>query len=436
MPNKSTAFKQIVEIPVQVLRKGHYVSKLDRPWIDSPFLFQGFLVDNDDDLQQLRDLCASVFIEVDHDEAIELSRRQLASKPHDDRRPGDNARTISTLAQVEELGSNLQTRASQVPLKDPTPLKAELVAARTIYSETRETVTRLFDRLRRGGGLDVQSMEGAVDSMVNSIFRNREAISWLARMKSKDDYLYSHSLASSVLALAFGRHLGLDKDTLRSLGVGAMLLDIGKTQLPTALLRKPGKPDAAEWQTLRKHVQAGLDLVEQDPRADDCVKAMVRTHHERVDGSGYPSGLKGEQIPLAGRIAGIVDCYDAMTSDRFYARAISTFDAVRELKRLGKSWFQPELVDLFIQAVGAFPTGSLVELNSGEVGVVVAQNRFRRLRPEIMMVLDAQKIMRREFPVIDLQHYERGNTDGRPELWIEHGLEPGAHGIDPTEFFL
>ncbi len=334
------------------------------------------------------------------------------------------------------MSRNLSARLHTVPKKDPVLLKSELGAARTVYGEARETVTKIFDRLKRGGGLDVQLMESVVDSMVDSIFRNREAMSWLARMKVKDDYLYSHSLASSVWALAFGRHLGLDKDTLRSVGIGAMLMDIGKTRLPTELLHKTAKLDAADWTRLKQHVELGLALVEEDPRADECVKTMLRTHHERTDGSGYPHGLRGDSIPMVGRIGGIVDCYDAMTSERAFARGKSTYEAVRELKRLGPTWFQAELIELFIQAVGVFPTGTLVELNSGEVAVVIAQNRFRRLRPEVMLILDPRKKVRGEFTLLDLQMYAKDNDVGNTPLWITQGLEPGAHGVDPTEFFL
>jgi HD-GYP domain-containing protein (c-di-GMP phosphodiesterase class II) len=323
-----------------------------------------------------------------------------------------------------------------VPVKDPVSLKVELITAKAAYGAARQTVLQMFDRLRRGGGLDVPLLETVVDSMVESVFRNREAMCWLARMKIKDDYLYSHSLATSVWALAFGRHLGLDKETLRSVGTGAMLLDIGKTQLPTELLRKADRLELAEWSKIRGHVELGLELVQKDPRADHRMKTMVGTHHERMDGSGYPNKFKGDTIPLVGRIAGIVDCYDAMTSDRSYAKGKSTYDAVRELKKLGGVWFQAELVELFIQAVGVFPTGTLVELNSGEVGVVIAQNRFRRLRPEIMLILDAQKTIRDEFSAVDLQLCEENNTTGNPALWITQGLEPGAYGIDPTEYFL
>jgi HD-GYP domain-containing protein (c-di-GMP phosphodiesterase class II) len=419
--------KQIIEIPVQVLHKGLYVSRLDRPWIESPFLFQGFEIENDEQLSQLKELCKSVFIELTEEEADDLlSRVRRKDKPE----------AKNELAALDELTDNINARVSRVPVKDPVPLKTELTAAKGVYREALASVTKLFDRLRREGGLDVHLVESIVDSMVQSIFRNRDAMSWLARLKSKDDYLYNHSLAVSVWALAFGRHLGLDKDTLRSIGMGAMVLDIGKTQLPLTLLRKASKPSESEWIELHGHVELGTAILDQDKTATPCMKTMVAMHHERLDGSGYPHGLKGDSIPLAGRIAGIVDCYDAMISDRVYAKGLSTYDAVRELKRLGKSWFQPELVELFIQAVGVFPTGTLIELNTGEVGVVIAQNRFRRLRPQVMLVLDAQKKMRPEFSLIDLQLHAKANDSGNSELWITQGLEPGAYGIDPAEFFL
>ncbi len=421
--------KRIVEIPVEELHKGLYVSRLDRPWIDSPFLFQGFAIETDADLAQLRDLCKTVHVELSAAEADDLLERRKS-------RPQTAVPVKATGGALNQLSENLTARLNLVPPKDSTPLKIELSAAQGIYTQARQGVSTMFDRLRRGGGLDVRHVETAVDSMIDSIFRNREAMSWLARMKSKDDYLYSHSLAASVWALAFGRHLGLDKESLRSLGMGAMVLDIGKMQLPLELLRKPGKPNAAEWASLKGHVQAGMTILEADPLADAFIKTMVLTHHERLDGSGYPHQLKGDAIPLAGRIAGIVDCYDAMTSDRFYAKGKSTYQAVRELKRLGKTWFQPELVELFIQAVGVFPAGTLVELNTGEVAVVISQNRFRRLRPEVMLVLDSDKKVRGEFSLLDLQLFGDSSDTGRPALWITQGLEPGAYGIDPKEFFL
>ena len=430
--------KQTIELPVEYLKLGLYVSRLDRPWTDTPFLFQGFEIQEEQELSDLKRLCQRVFVEVSVADAEEL--RKLIAPVNSEPMGSSNGKheqqrqPVARVA-MAELSQNLTARLAQVPLKDSVPLKSELLAAKEVHAEAKQAVSQMMERLRRGRGLDVPQLESAVGSMVESVVRNRDAMSWLARMKSKDDYLYRHSLAASVWALAFGRHLGLDKETLKVLGLGAMLLDVGKTKLPTELLQKAGKPTADEWAQIRAHVDHGLEFVRSIPDVDDQVVAMIATHHERFDGEGYPRKLKGDAIPLIGRIAGIVDCYDAMTSERQYAKPKSTYDSVRELKRLGGSWFQSELVELFIQAVGVFPTGTLVELNTGEVGVVVGQNRFRRLRPEVMLILDAEKKLRANFLVADLQE-QSGAVGDTPSVWITKGLEPGAYGIDPTEYFL
>ncbi len=431
--------KQIVEIPVAQLKLGLYVSRLDRPWIESPFLFQGFEISSEDEIVQLRGLCKTVFVEVSVEEAEELRAAVRATSGKESEsaagKPRAEARRRHPVDMLHDIAANPSARRAGVPEKDSISLKSELNTAKSVHLGAKQAVAQMLDQLRRGRTLDVPQMESVVDSMVDSVFRNRDAMGWLARMKSKDDYLYDHSLAVSVWAMAFGRHLGLDRDALKAVGLGAMLLDIGKTRIPSELLKKPDKPSEEEWQELRAHVDHGLELLKATPGLDERVVAMVATHHERFDGSGYPRGLKQDEIPLLGRIAGIVDSYDAMTSARNYAKPKSTFDAVRELKRLSDVGFQGELVELFIQAVGVFPTGTLVEFNTGEVGVVVGQNRFRRLRPEVMLILQADKQVRSEFVIVDLQNFEEKAGAG-PSLWISHGLEPGAYNIDPTEYFL
>lgn len=421
--------KQIIELPSEKLRKGIYVSRLDRPWTETPFLFQGFAIESDEELQILCRLCKVVYVEVTVAEAEELmaagNRTSRPTSPIQD--PHDP---------LALLAVNPSTLAVQVPTKDSVPLQTELTLAVATYGEAKTAVGAIFDNLRKGGGLDVPHLESVVDSMVDSVFRNRDAMGWLARMKNKDDYLYSHSLAASVWALAFGRHLGLDKETLKSVGTGAMLLDIGKTRLPTPLLKKPGAPSAEEWGMIHAHVTHGIELLRATSHVDERVVTMIATHHERLDGTGYPHHLKGDEIPLIGRIAGIIDCYDAMISERPYAKPRSAYDAVRELKRLGGVAFPVELVELFIQAVGVFPTGTLVELNTGEVGVVIGQNRFRRLRPEVMLLLDAQKQLRQDFTTIDLLTCNENVGKSEPTLWIARGLERGAYGLDPKEYFL
>lgn len=420
--------KVLLEVPVEVLRLGLYVHTLDRPWEGTPFLFQGFELDSEDDIRTLQGLCKRVTVLTTPDEAAKLRAESGRGK---------SKRDLPDLPDpFQLLEADPKALLARVPEKDPVHFKAELNVAAEALGDARRQVTDIYDRVRSGAAVDPQELSGAMDAMVNSVFRNRDAMGWLARMRSKDDYLYTHSLATSVWALTFGRHLGLDKETLKILGTGAMLLDVGKTRLPDRVLKKPDAPNATEWKLLQLHTRYGAKIISEADRVDPRIVSMVELHHERYDGTGYPRGLRGDQIPLIARVAAIVDAYDAMISERSYAKAKSAYDAVRELmKQAGKS-YQPELVDLFVQAVGVFPTGTLVELNTGEVGVVVAQNRFRRLRPEVTIILGTDKKVCEDFTTVNLLTCAANADPEKPGLWIERALEQGAYGIDPAEYFL
>jgi HD-GYP domain-containing protein (c-di-GMP phosphodiesterase class II) len=270
--------------------------------------------------------------------------------------------------------------------------------------------------------------------MVESVVENEDALSWLARMKKKDNYIHDHSIASCVWAIVFGKHLGLEKNVLQVLGLGALLMDVGKTQLPTELLIKKEDLSAEEKLLLRKHVEYGLAIAQKVEGVDSRVIEIIASHHERYNGTGYPRGLKGNEIPVFARIASIVDAYDAMTTYRPYAQAISTYEAMRKLNDLAGVEFQAEMVEQFVQAVGVFPVGTLVELSTGEVGVVIAQNRTRRLRPQVMLLTDEEKQTRRNFKTIDLRTVLV--DPGGESLCITTGLPPGAYGLNPSEYYL
>ncbi len=177
-----------------------------------------------------------------------------------------------------------------------------------------------------------------------------------------------------------------------------------------------------------------MALARKTPGINDAILDMIASHHERHDGSGYPHGLSGGDIPVFGRIAGLVDCYDAMISRRVYADARSSYDAVRELNLQSGTGFQREMVEQFVQALGMFPTGRIVEMNTGEVGIVVEQNRVRRLRPKVMVLLDAQQQPVSSHRVLDLKGLPSDEQKDSAR-WIVKGHEPGAFGIDPKDYF-
>lgn len=380
-----------------------YVSELDRPWLETPFLFQGFYLRSDEDVSAVRSQCREVVI----DTRVEEDGPEIPAAP----------------------------RPVQPPAEALRGLKSELKQASGIHVAVYASVEDVMVELKSTGKLNIQKLEAAVLPMVDSVMRNPAAMSCLMRIRRKGGYLYSHSLASSVWATTLGREIGLDRDALRVVALGAMLVDVGKTRIPAEILDKPAKLDANELALMRRHVEFGLELVGEAGDVDPRVLEMVAHHHERHDGGGYPQGLKADQIPVYGRIAGIVDTYDAMITTRPYASTHSSYDALRELRSLGGIGFQSELVDQLVQAVGMFPTGTLVLLNTGEVAVVTAQSRMRRLRPEVMIVLDAGKQALDEYRLVDLNRVSAAAGDPS-SLWIEQGLEPGAFGVDPAEYYL
>jgi HD-GYP domain-containing protein (c-di-GMP phosphodiesterase class II) len=420
----------VKQVPTSDLAVGMYVSRLDRPWLETPFLFQGFTIKSPEEIQQLQRCCEHVYVDAP-DKGGQASARGRAA-------PRSWRSRLSRL--VPRLGAVLEKTEPReaVPgefYNDTLYLAAELPKAKEIHSDASALLIETMEALRKGGKPDTQALESAVSPMIESLMRNRDAMTWLSRIKRTDDYTYGHSVSCSVYAIAFGRHLGLSKDDLKVLGLGGMLLDVGKTQIPKELLAKPDSLSASEMELMRRHVQFGEEILKDVSSINRQVVEMVRSHHERYDGSGYPEGLKGPDIPVFARIAGIIDFFDAMTTPRPYAKPVSIYDAMRELHSRQDTEFQSEMVDHFVKAVGMFPNGALVELSSGEVGIVVEQNRVRRLRPKIMVILGADKQPLKDFTTAELR--ELPSEMGDPgAVWIDRGLEHGAYGIDPAEYFL
>jgi len=363
------------KVSVDELRLGMYVSRLDRPWIETHFLFQGFHISSEADVLELRRTCEYVFVDPERGEVPDAEARRLAPP---------RRRVVG-----EEIFRNVP---SQGVYPVVTSLDEELQAARDSRATTLAEISNILDDLRAGRKIHIDSMRQAVSGMIASIVRNPDAFLWLTRLKDKDSYAYAHCVDASSLAVAFGRHLGFSQQDLESLAIGTLLFDIGKLQLPDSLLKKPGRLTEKEYALMRRHVEFGVQIVQEMHGSSQDIVSTVKYHHERHDGKGYPLGAKGKKIPVFGRIAALVDCYDAITSERPYSHAMSAYDAVQLIYEWRDKDFQVDMVEQFIQCIGIFPAGTLVELTSGEIGIVVAQNRVRRLRPRIMLVLDRNKV--------------------------------------------
>jgi len=431
------------KIEVEGLRVGMYVSELDRPWLETPFLFQGFFIRSKNEIDELHEYCTFVYIDIEQS-LIAANEPDAAKKPQklkektSESEPAGKRGFWQWLLQL--FGRKQQPIAATSPkpgefYQDTVSVADELVVAKSVHTGSLQCLVDVLDGVRQGATLRVPDLEIVVDGMVDSVLRNSTAMALLVRMQKVDDYTHSHSLATSMWALIFGRHLGLDRHSLRLLGLGGLLLDVGKTKLPQQLLQSTSTlTDVAEMH-LRSHVKLGVDLLLADGGVDQRVVDMVETHHERFDGSGYPRGLKGTQIPVFGRIGGIVDSYVAMSSNRPHAAAMSSYDVMREFKSLADKSYQAELVEQFIQAIGIFPAGTLVELSTDEIAVVLREHRTSRLLPEVAIILDANRRKLDDFKIIDLndQPEEKLATTG---IWIKRGLNPAEFDINLEDYFV
>ncbi len=420
-----------IEVMTSELKLGMYVSRLDRPWLETPFLFQGFYITSSDDISELQRHCEYVYVDRTKDE---LYQRPM-------RRKGTGRRSqfshwkqrLMSLVRPGTLKGRMTLPSNTY--EDSASLQQEAGEARATHRRAYDIISQVSTGLRTGGKLNLEVVQTVVTPMVDSVLRNNDALAWLTRLKDKDDYAYNHSIATSVYCIVLGRHLGLGRKELELAGLGGLLLDVGKTKVPAEILSSKEPLSDSQREEIRKHVDYGVEILEQTDGMDPRVIDMVRSHHERHNGTGYPRKLTGSDIPIFGRIAGICDAFDAMTTERPYAEAKSCYDAMRELNSLADVEFKAELVEQFIQAVGMFPTGTLVEMSTGEVGIVVAQNRVRRLRPTVMLVLDSNKQPLPEFRTVDLREQTTDDT-GTNSLWITRGLEPGAFGVDPSAYYL
>lgn len=428
---------QRIAVATHELSIGMYVAELDRPWLETPFLFQGFYLETDRDISELQEYCSHVYVDIDRSgDGVVIESGSSCTGPGS--RSGlfgrRKARKARTRQPKKHSGFRKGTRDDAYRPMDTGILRKEILQAKVAHEQTIDAVNDIFASLRNGAEMQMEAAEEAIEPMVESVVKNEDALSWLARMKKKDNYIHDHSIASCVWAMIFGKHLGLDKADLQVLGLGALLMDVGKTRIPTEVLVKKEKPNAREKLLLQKHVEFGREIARRVDGVDARVIQIIGSHHERYNGTGYPQGLKGNDIPVFARIAGIIDTYDAMTTFRPYAEAISTYDAMRKLNDLAGVEFQAEMVEQFIQAVGIFPVGTLVELSTGEIGVVICQNRTRRLRPQIMLLTDEDKTALESFKTIDLRTQL---IDGAGEsLCISRGLPPGAYGLNPSEYYL
>lgn len=391
-----------------------FVAELDRPWLETPFLLQGFMIRDADDVAFIAQHCEHVFVD------IEYHGRQIF------------------LPRSTEPGGGRGASGLRSHLR----IREDFARAEVTFESASEALEKAFVEIRKGRHVNVAAVQQAVAPLIDSVFHNKDAVAALVRMKETGNYLYQHGLAMAVWAAILGRQIGFERDQLLTLVTGVSIVDVGMTRMPMEIVDKPEALSAAETRLIRTHPLAGVEILRESGGTDPRVIEIVEMHHERLDGCGYPSGLRGREIPLMASIAGLVDAYDAMITPRIWAPARSSFEAMQELADMKDRHYPGALVESFIQAIGMFPTGSLVELNSGEVGIVVRQNDVRRLKPQIAIVLDARKQRLHDPILLDLAEPDADATlnglhaGASLPRWISRELASGAYGVDSEDFFV
>lgn len=399
-------------LPLDALQPGMFVCRIDLPWSETPFALQGVQIASRADIDALRPYTTTAV--VDFRRSVLPEGRSL----------------LLTLGYRAPPGARLPELR---PYPDALPVEQELPRARLARRTALGLARRLQDDLRAGRSLDLDQLGEAVQPMVASVLRSPDAFFWLVALRRRDPYAYTHALNSSALVIALGRQIGLPAELLIELAGAALLMDIGMSLLSDGLCNHGLLLSAAELRQVAQHVPLGLQVLSGRPGVSEAQLEWIAAHHERHDGSGYPLGLAGAQIPLFARMLGMADTFDALSTDRPHQKGLSRHDATEWLYRERDRLFQAELVEQFGQALGVYPTGTLIELSSGEVAVVTQQNGARRLFPKITVLTHADKSINPAFPQIDLWLDDMGDGGRRTIL---RALRPGAYGIDLGQLFL
>jgi putative nucleotidyltransferase with HDIG domain len=371
-------FTETEKIKVQSgdLEVGMYVCDLDRPWSETPFLFQGFELLNSDDLNVVRQLCNHVYVDVKKSSAI---LPQKHAHPEGLKQPLHQRLFSIGKSQRKSLYLNRTT------------LKEEVKSAAPTYKQASSLVRSIMDDIRLGNSIDTHRAKEAVSSCVSSVIRNPEAMLLLTRLKNKDEYTSEHSLNVSIISIAFGRHLGLDQQVLNELGLCGLLHDMGKMLTPTEILNKPSSLTKEEDEIMKRHPEDGRNILMSSSGIVLSTIDVAHSHHERMDGSGYPRNLGSNQLTYFTRIVTIADVFDALTSDRIYKNGDTTFNSLRVLHAARGMAFDPALITKFVECIGIYPMGSVVEMHNGEIGIVAGSSPQHRLQPVVKLLLDAEK---------------------------------------------
>jgi HD-GYP domain-containing protein (c-di-GMP phosphodiesterase class II) len=370
-----------VHVSVDQLTLGMYVTELDRPWVDTPFLFQGFELKTEADIRAVRDVCDHVYIDATKHKRV--------------------FRVAPVAKKLILAEKNFEIANYGIPPKKLGHFEKEIGRAEKIYDNAETVVANFMRTVENGGGIDSILAKIAVSECVESILHSPDAMLWLTQLKHKDEQTAQHSLNVSILSIVLGRHINLPPTELNKLGLCGMMHDVGKLLIPPEILHKSTPLDEDEIRIMKTHTRLGYNLLKSSDNMNASAATVALTHHEQVDGRGYPRRLQDAKISHFAKIVAIANSYDGMTTDKPHQKGKTHLEATHILTNLAGTHFDPALVVKFIECIGVYPPGSLVELTNGCVAMVVEVNEQAKLRPKVIVILDENKNQITEH-VIDL----------------------------------
>lgn len=341
---------------------------------------------------------------------------------------------IDTRLGLSPAGGGPRGPASIIEDVTPASMGKELQRARQICGRAKDAVMIMFTQARMGHAMNVEDVQLLIEEIANSVLRHPHALISLSRLKTSDEYTYMHSVAVCALMVALARRMSMSEEQVREAGVAGLMHDVGKMMIAPEILNKPGRLTREEFTVMKNHPEAGLKILQDSNQVNNAVLDVCLHHHEKVDGSGYPHSLVGDQISLFARMGAVCDVYDAITSDRPYKKGWSAATSIREMASW-KGHFDDRVFQAFVKTLGIYPIGTLVSLTSGRLGVVVDQSDQSLLTPRVKVFLSTRtrRPLKPEVVSLDntlapdsiakIESPEDWGLDDVDHLWLESGSD-------------